>query len=275
MANVNLEDLKDLRAKLGMGMGATKAALEEANGDVEKATEILRLKGAKMNSKRVDRVTSEGLVAASNDGGSASMILLGCETDFVAKNSLFVALAKTIVDAVSATSANSVDSALAVVVDGRTVGELIEDHAAILGEKIELSKVATIRGEDSVVYLHRTSKDLPPQVGVVMTYSGDDSETARSIAQHIAVFNPEFATRDSVPAEQIRKERELLEQIARSEGKPEAFLQKIVEGKLRSFFERQVLVDQPYARDSKRTVESVLEDADLQVSKFARFKIGA
>ena len=144
MSKINVDDLKMLRANLGMGMSVTKAALEEANGDTEKATEILRLKGAKMNQKRVDRVTSEGLVTTATGDETVSMIQLGCETDFVAKSDAFNMLSEVIVKAIAASAAESVAEALVLEVAGKTVAEHIEGHAAVLGEKIELSKVVKI-----------------------------------------------------------------------------------------------------------------------------------
>lgn len=272
---VNIADLKALREQLGTGMSDTKAALEEADGDLEKATEILRLKGAKGNAKRADRTTAEGLVAVKEGEGSITLIQLACETDFVAKNDKFTALSESVVDAVAAAGATTVEQGLAAAAGDSTVQQLIEDQAATIGEKLELAKVATLTGDAFVSYLHRTSKDLPPQVGVVVAYSGDDAETARAVAQHIAMFDPAVVTRDEVPAEQVEKERELVTEIARGEGKPEAALPKIIEGRLTGFFKQIVLLDQAYARDSKQTVGKVLDDAGIGVQSFARFKVGA
>lgn len=275
MANISIADLKMLREQLGTGMSDTKAALEEAGGDVEKATEILRLKGAKGNAKRADRSTSEGLVAVAEGEGAVTMIALGCETDFVAKNEKFISLAERVVAAVAAAGATDLESALAAPAESGTVKSIIEEQAATIGEKVELTKVTRVEGDQHAVYLHRTSKDLPPQVGVVVAYSGDDAETARAVAQHIAMFDPTFVSRDEVPAEQVEKERELVSEIARGEGKPEGALPKIIEGRLNGFFKQIVLLDQDYARDSKQTVGRVLEAAGLTVTGFARFKVGA
>lgn len=272
---VNIADLKALREQLGTGMSDTKAALEEAAGDVEKATEILRLKGAKGNAKRADRTTSEGLVAVAEGSGSITMIQLACETDFVAKNDKFIALADKVVAAVAAAGASTLEEALAAPAEGSTVQQVIEDQAATIGEKIELAKVSTLTGDAFATYLHRTSKDLPPQVGVVVAFSGDDAETARAVAQHIAMFDPTVVTREDVPAEQVEKERALVTEIALGEGKPEAALPKIIEGRLTGFFKQIVLVDQDYARDNKQSVGKVLETAGLTVSAFSRFKVGA
>jgi elongation factor Ts len=275
MANFSLEDVKALRERLGTGMVDTKNALVEADGDIEKAVEILRLKGAKGNAKRADRSTSEGLVAVVESATAVTLIELACETDFVAKNEKFVALADKVVAALADSGAETVDAALAVVVDGTTVGALIEDQAATIGEKVELRRVARIAGEKFAVYLHRTSKDLPPQIGVVVSYTGDDVETARSIAQHISFADPTYLSRDDVPPADVDNERRIVEQISREEGKPEAALPKIVEGRLGAFFKQVALLEQDYARDNKLTISKVLADAGLTVTGFARFKVGA
>jgi elongation factor Ts len=275
MANFSMEDLKALREKLGTGMVDTKNALVEADGDVEKAIEILRLKGAKGNAKRADRSTSEGLIAVVESATAVTMIELACETDFVAKNDKFIALADQIVQALADSGAETVDAALAVPVGSGTVGSLIEDQAATIGEKIELRQLARIDGENFAVYLHRTSKDLPPQIGVVVAFSGTDAETARSIAQHISFAAPIYLTREEVPAAEVENERRIVEQISREEGKPEAALPKIVEGRLGAFFKQVALLEQDYARDNKLVVGNVAKDAGLTITGFARFKVGA
>jgi elongation factor Ts len=254
----------------------TKNALVEADGDLEKAVEILRLKGAKGNAKRADRSTAEGLVAAVDNGdGTATLIELACETDFVAKGDKFVALADRVLAAVAAARAETVEAALAAPADGKTVADVISEEAAILGEKVELRRIRLVKGESFSIYLHKTSKDLPPQVGVVLGYSGADAETARSVAQHISFAAPEYLTREDVPAEAVEKERALVEQITREEGKPEAALPKIVEGRLSAFFKQVALLEQDYAKDNKLSVGKVLNDAGITVSDFARFKVGA
>lgn len=275
MANFSLEDVKNLRERLGTGMVDTKNALVEADGDVEKAVEILRLKGAKGNAKRADRSTSEGLIAAHEAPGAATLIELACETDFVAKGDKFVALGDKVLAAVAAAGASTVEEALAAPVDGTTVAAAIDDEAAIIGEKMELRRVARVEGEKFAVYLHRTNKDLPPQVGVVVAYTGDDAETARSIAQHISFADPQYLSRDEVPSDAVENERRIVEEISRNEGKPEAALPKIVEGRVGAFFKQVALLEQDYARDNKLSVAQVLKDAGLTVTGFARFKVGA
>ncbi|TBN56203.1 elongation factor Ts [Glaciihabitans arcticus] len=275
MADFSLADLKTLRERLGTGMVDSKNALVEAGGDLEKATELLRLKGAKSNAKRSDRSTSEGLVAAKEGAGSTVIIELACETDFVAKSDKFVALGDKVIDAVSAAGATTLEEGLAAASGSQTVADLIGDEAAILGEKIELRRLAVVTGEKFSVYLHRTNKDLPPQVGVVLGFSGDDTDTARSVAQHISFADPQYLTSDQIPTETVENERRIVEEISRGEGKPEAALPKIIEGRVAAFFKQVSLLDQDYAIDNKKSVKTVLADAGLTVSGFARFKVGA
>jgi elongation factor Ts len=275
MANFTIADIKALREQLGTGMVDTKKALEEADGDVEKAVEILRLKGAKGNAKRADRSTSEGLVVAREQDGAVTLIELACETDFVAKNDRFIALAEKVADAVAAVKADSVEAALAAPAGDNTVEQLISDEAAIIGEKVELRRVRTLTGDHFEVYLHKTSKDLPPQIGVVVAYTGDDAETARSIAQHISFANPSYLSREDVPEADVEKERQIVTEISRNEGKPEAALPKIVEGRVNAFFKQVALLSQDYAKDNKLSVAKVASDAGITITDFARFKVGA
>lgn len=276
MANFSLDDVKQLRERLGTGMVDTKNALVEAEGDLERAIEILRLKGAKGNAKRADRSTAEGLVAAGDNGdGSATVLELACETDFVAKGDKFVALADRVLAAVAAARAESVEAGLVAPAEGKTVADVIADEAAILGEKIELRRLVLLRASRVEIYLHKTSKDLPPQVVSVLGYTGDDAATARSVAQHIAATNPEYLDRAAVPQERVDRERALVEQITREEGKPEAALPKIVAGRLDAFFKQVSLLDQPYTKDPSVAIRKVLADAQLTTTGFVRFKVGA
>jgi len=275
MATINIADIKALREQLGTGLVDTKNALEEAAGDLEKAVEILRLKGAKGNAKRADRSTSEGLVVARESAGAVTLVELACETDFVAKNERFIALADKVADAAAAVGADSAEAALAADAHGQTVEQLISDEAAVIGERVVLRRVRTLTGDAFEVYLHRTSKDLPPQIGVVVAYRGGDAETARSIAQHISFANPTYLSRDDVPADEVEKERQLVTEISRNEGKPEAALPKIVEGRVHAFFKQVALLDQEYAKDNKLSVAQVASGAGITVTDFARFKVGA
>lgn len=276
MANFTIADVKALREQLGTGLSDTKAALEEADGDREKAIELLRLKGAKGNAKRADRSAAEGLIAAKvNDNGTATIIELNCETDFVAKGEKFIALADEVLGAAAAAGATNAAEALAADIDGESVEARINGVAAVIGEKFELRNVRAVKGENFDVYLHYTSKDLPPQVGVVVGYTGGSEDVAHGIAQHIAFANPSYLNREDVPQAEIDQERKVVEEITRAEGKPEAALPKIVEGRLGAFFKQIVLNEQEYARDPKHTVKQIADQDGLTIVDFARFKVGA
>ncbi|EYT52997.1 elongation factor Ts [Leucobacter sp. UCD-THU] len=276
MAAVSMAAVKELRDRLGAGMVDSKNALVEADGDIEKAIEILRLKGLKGVAKRGDREASEGLVAAKQSDGAATMIELVCETDFVAKNEKFLALADRVLDAVVAAGAKNAEEALAAPAGDQTVAELITDEAAVIGERIELRKVSRVEAPATSIYLHQTSKDLPPQIGVVVGYEGDDAETALSIARHISFADPLYLSREDVPEADVEKECEIVTEISKNEGKPEAALPKIVEGRLTAFFKQVALNEQVHALDAdKREVKKVAEAAGITVTGFARSKVGA
>ena len=275
MANYTAADVKALREKSGAGMMDCKNALDEADGNVDKALEILRLKGLKGVTKREGRTTSNGLVVARVEGGVGTMIELACETDFVAKADKFVALANKVADGIVAAKAETLEAALAAPLDGRTVSDIINDEAAIMGEKVELRRIAVVKDAAVDSYLHRTSKDLPPQVGVLLAYSGSDADTAHDVAVHIAAFSPSVLKREDVPAETVENERRIVAETARNEGKPEAALEKIVEGRVNGFFKENVLLEQDFAKDNKQSVQKVLDAAGLTVSAFVRFRVGA
>ncbi len=270
MATVTAADIKKLREATGAGMTDCKNALVESDADYDKALEFLRIKGLKGVAKREGRAASNGLIAAKLDGTTKGVLLeINCETDFVAKNPTFVALAETIVNA--AQGANAPEE---VMVDGKKLQDVTDDAGALLAEKIEVRRVASFEGAYVGLYLHKTSPDLPPQVGVLIELSAENAELAKDIAQHITALPPQFVTRDEVPAETVAKEREIARATAIEEGKPEAALEKIVEGRVTGFFKDNVLVEQSFAKDSKKTVGKVLEEAGVSVVRFARFKVG-
>jgi elongation factor Ts len=275
MANYTAADVKALRDRSGAGMMDCKGALDEADGNVDKALEFLRLKGLKGVTKREGRTTSNGLVVARVNGGTGYLIELACETDFVAKTPKFVELAESVADAIAAAGAETLEAALAADLGGKSVSDAINDEAAIMGEKVELRRVASLKDAAVDAYLHRTSKDLPPQVGVLVAYSGSDAETAHDVAVHIAAFSPTVLSREDVDAETVATERRIAEETARNEGKPEAALSKIVEGRVTGFFKENVLLEQDFAKDNKQSVAKVLETAGVTVSAFVRFRVGA
>lgn len=275
MANYTAADVKALRERTGAGMLDCKKALDESNGDLDKAVEYIRVKGLKGVAKREGRSTSEGLVAAREGDGKVVLIELDSETDFVAKNAKFGDLAKAVVDAVFDADAETLEAALAAPTQGKTVGEIITDASAMLGEHVVLRRVALLKGEKFSIYLHKTSPDLPPQVGVALAYTGDDADTARAVAQHISFADPQYLTEADIPEADLANERRIAEETAREEGKPEKALPKIIEGRVHGFVKQVALVEQPYARDSKQSVGQVLKDSGLTVTDFARFRVGA
>ncbi len=268
---ITAADVKKLRDATGAGMMDAKKALTEANGDFEAATEILRVSGAAKVSQRSDREASNGLVA----GSGKSVIQLAAETDFVAKNDDFVALAQKIVDAVSAAGAADVASASALTLDsGETVADAVAALAAKIGEKLELKEVATFEG-DTTTYLHRRSQDLPPQVGVMVEYEGGSEEFVRGIAMQIAAMMPGWVNREDVPADVVEKERHIAELTAKEEGKPENIIGRIVDGRLNGFYKEVVLTEQPSVSDDKKTVGQLLKANGVTVKRFVRLAAGA
>jgi elongation factor Ts len=275
MANYTAADVKALRERSGAGMMDCKKALEETDGDLEKAMEALRLKGLKGVTKREGRSTSEGLVVSRVNNGKGFLIELACETDFVAKGEKFISLAEKVADALVGSSAASAEDALKAPMGSSTVEEEITNEAAILGEKVELRTFAAVEDEQIDAYMHRTSKDLPPQVGVLLAFSGGDAGVAHDVAVHIAAFSPLYLTREDVPEDLVAKERSIAEETARNEGKPEQALAKIVEGRVTGFFKENVLLEQAFAKDPKQSVGQVLDNAGVKVSSFVRVRVGA
>ena len=279
MANYTAADIKALRERTGAGMLDVKKALDEADGDSDKAMEIIRVKGLKGISKREGRAASDGLVAADvsdgPDGQTGVLIELNCETDFVTKNAKFIDLAATVLAAAVAAGTDDVAAVLAADAGGRTVSGTIDETAAVIGEKLVLRRIARIVAPNVTVYLHKVNKDLPPQVGVLVGTDAVGAPVAKDVAMHIAAYSPTHLTRDDVPSEVVAAERRIAEETSRNEGKPEAALPKIVEGRLVGFFKENVLVDQAFAKDQKKTVAQVLEEVGGTVTAFARFRVGA
>jgi elongation factor Ts len=252
-------DVKRLRDATGAGMMDAKKALTEADGEYDKAIELLRIKGAKDVGKRLERSTTNGVVVSK--GGA--LLELDCETDFVAKNADFVALAQRLLEI--AIEQNQVD--------GQTVEKLIEAESARIGEKLVLSRFALFEGP-TAVYLHKRATDLPPAIGVAVQYHGGSEDAARSLAMHIAAARPRYLTREEVPAEAVETERRVAEQTAKEEGKPEQAISKIVEGRVNAYYKDFVLLEQPSITEPKRTVKQILDEAGITVDRFARFEVG-
>jgi elongation factor Ts len=276
MANFSAADVKRLREQTGAGMMDCKKALEEAEGDLERAVELLRLKGAKDVNKRAARTAGNGLVTAELDGTRAGvMVEFNCETDFVAKTDQFQDVAARIAKAAIEHSVTDRLALLTVEVsEGKTVEQLIEEAGASLKEKLELGRFARFDGGYVTSYLHRSDRALPPTLGVLVEMDKPNDEIARDLAQQIAAMRPMYTTRDQVPQDVVEKERRIAEEITREEGKPEQAIPKIVSGRLNSFFKDVVLTEQAFVKDPKQTVAKVLESGGVSVKGFARFQVG-
>ena len=276
MANYTTADIKALREKTAAGMLDVKKALDEADGDMAKAEDILRVKGLKGVTKREGRTASNGLVAAVAGDGVGTLVEVLCETDFVAKGERFGALAQQVLDQAVATEAADAEALLSSTLgDGKTVQELVDEANATIGEKIEIKRVARVVAPTVVAYLHKTSPDLPAQIGVLFGSEGGDEATGRDVAMHIAAFAPTVLTRDEIDPAVVEHERKVAEETAKEEGKPEAALPKIIEGRVNGFFKESVLLEQAFAKDAKKTVQKVLDEAGAKATSFARFRVGA
>jgi len=270
MADFTAADVKKLRDLTQAGMMDCKKALTESEGDFDKAVELLRVKGAaKAAARGAERETAAGLVATSGN----ALVELKSETDFVAKNEDFIAKAQQIADVANAVKATDTEALKAAELDGKTVGEVVEQLAITIGEKIELGRVAYFEGP-VVTYMHKRAADLPPAVGVLVEYDGSD-EAARGAAMQIAAMRPQYLSRDEVPADVVESERSIAEQKSREEGKPEQAIAKITEGRVNGFFKEVVLLEQPSVTEAKKSVEAVLKEAGTTLKRFARFEVGA
>ncbi|MEX5307887.1 translation elongation factor Ts [Kocuria sp. CPCC 205297] len=276
MANYTAADIKALRERTGAGMLDVKKALDEADGDAQKAQEIIRVKGLKGVTKREGRSTAEGIIVARTENNVGYMVEVNSETDFVAKSAPFVEFGNRVLDAAVASDAADLESLLAAQVDGKTISDLVTETGALLGEKVVVRRVARVAGDHLAVYLHKTSKDLPAQVGVLLAVSGADAETAaHDVAVHIAAMSPSFLSEEDVPAETVENEKRVAEETARNEGKPEKIIPNIVQGRLKGYYKDVVLVDQDFAKDAKKSVGQVLSEAGATATAFARFRVGA
>ena len=275
MANFTAADVKALREQTGAGMMDVKKALTEANGDAEKALEIIRLKGLKSLSKREGRQASAGLLAAQTDGTVGVLVEVNSETDFVAKNQKFIDFSNEVLAAAVASGAADLDALLAAPMGEGTVKDRLDAFAAIIGEKLQVGRIVRVEGENVDLYLHQTNPDLPPQVGVFVVTDAAGKSVAHDIAMHVAAYMPAYLDRDSVPADVLDKERATLEKITLEEGKPANIVPKIVEGRLNAFFKDNCLVDQAFARDPSKSVGQVLKEAGAKVTHFVRVHVGA
>ena len=268
-------DVKRLREQTGAGMLDCRNALVEAP-DYEAAVEILRVKGAKDVTKRAERTAAQGLVTAALEGNSKGVLLeVNCETDFVAKTELFQQVAADIAKAALAADAADRLAVLGLEVrPGQTTQQLIDEAGASLKEKVEVGRFARFEGGYVTSYLHKSDPALPPTLGVLVQLEPGAADVAQDIAHQVAAMRPRYVTREEVPADVIEHERRIAEQMTREEGKPEASIGKIVEGRVNAFLKDIVLVEQASVRDQKKPVKNLLASRGARVQAFARFQIG-
>ena len=274
MSAISAADVAKLRRVTGAGMMDCKKALEEAEGNFDKAIEIIRKKGQAIANKRADRDASEGVVLSkvTADGKTGIMIALNCETDFVAKNENFVTFAYSILDKALASGSKNLEEALALNLDGRTVAEKIVEQIGMIGEKIELSFFAKTDAEHVQPYIHPGNK-LATMIG--FNKAGIDIQVYKDIAMQTAAMNPVAVDKADVPEKVLATEIEIAKEQARREGKPEAMLEKIAEGKLNKFFKESTLLNQEFVKDNKMTIRQYLQSIqkDLTVTGFVRYTL--
>lgn len=272
---ISAADVMKLRKVTGAGMMDCKTALAEAEGDFDRAIDIIREKGKLVASKRADRAATEGVVLAKVDasGKKGAMVVLNCETDFVAKNEAFVAFAEKILDAAIANNAADLDAVKALALDGRSVENHVIEQTGVIGEKLDLPFYAKLDAESVVAYIHPGNK-LSTLVG--FNKAGVDAQVAKDIAMQVAAMNPVAVNKESVPADVVAKELEIAKEKFRQEGKPEAMLDKISQGALEKFFKESTLLNQAFIKESKQTVAEFLKstDKDLTVTNFFRYNLG-
>lgn len=274
MSNISAADVAKLRRMTGAGMMDCKKALEEAQGDFEKAQELIRKRGQAIANKRADREATEGVVLAKTtaDGRKGMMTALNCETDFVAKNADFIALSQKILDIALSSDPADLEALKETVTEGRKVAELVVDSSGITGEKFELSFFSKIEAAAVQSYIHPGNK-LATLVG--FNKAGIDPQVYKDIAMQVAAMNPVAVDKDDVPEKILGQEMDIARDQARREGKPEEMLEKIAQGKLNKFFKESTLLNQEFIKDNKLTIRQYLQskEKDLTVTGFVRFTL--
>lgn len=276
MANITAAQVNELRKKTGAGMMDCKKALVESNGDIEQAIDILRKKGQKVAAKRADRDAKEGVVIAKTnaDNTYAAIVMVNCETDFVAKNEDFVNYVNSIIDLAIANQVESADALKGLELNGSKVEETLIERTGVIGEKIDLGGFSFVKAPLCAGYIHQGSR-LATIVAFNKSVEGG-AQLGREIAMQVAAMSPVAVNKDEVPADVIEREKEIAMEQIRNEGKPENMIEKIAMGKLNKFFKENTLLDQVFVRDGKKTVAEYLKgtDAELTVNAFRRLQLG-
>ena len=279
--------VKELRDKSGAGMMDCKNALKENNGDIEAAMDWLRTKGIAKAEKKSDRVAAEGLVGIASDGPKAAVVELNSETDFVARNDQFQGLVRSITD-VAMTTDGSLEAVTAAQIDGKSVADIVTKAIGTIGENMNLRRTAVMEVSQGVVasYMHNATGEGLGKIGVLVALESSgkaDVLTAigKQIAMHIAALNPLAATQDEIPAEIAARERAIYLEQAKESGKPDNIAEKMVEGRMRKFYQESVLLSQTFVLDGENTVEQALKNTEadaggpIKLTGFLRFELGA
>ncbi|MDR2538341.1 MAG: translation elongation factor Ts [Bifidobacteriaceae bacterium] len=278
MANFTIQDIQELREFTGAGMLDVKNALTEAQGDRSRAIELIRIKGLKGLAKREDRETTEGLVVAKVVGEPGAqfgyLAELNCETDFVAKNEKFIAMAQTVIDYIAKFEADNVTSALEIPTETAALVDFINQTAAVFNEKVVLKSVSRLDAAYVTVYLHKHSNELPPYLGTLLGHSELPESVAKALAQHVAGLAPKFFSKTTVPTEVLESEERVAREIAAKENKPENIIPKIVEGRLNVFYKENVFLEQPLAKDPTVIIKDLLKQNSGEVLGYARLAVG-
>jgi elongation factor Ts len=273
--SISAADVKKLRDMTGAGMMDCKKALSEADGDFDKAVELLRKKGQKVSEKRADREANQGLILSriSDDRTKAALIEINCETDFVARNEDFQNDAESFLNAAFDNNIDNVKDLLAVEVNGLTIEKRLEEMVGKIGEKIALNNVVLVTTDGTLIsYIHPGN-----QLGVLAEFDGDlsDHEIGKDVAMQVAAMKPISVTRDEVDASVIEKELEIAKEQLLNEGKPEHIAEQAAKGKLRRFYEERVLLEQKFVKDNSVSVKEYLEQNDAPLVKsFYRLQLG-
>jgi elongation factor Ts len=270
--SISAAEVMKLRKATGAGMMDCKQALTESNGDFDGAVQIIREKGKAIANKRADRDASEGVVIAKVNGKKAGIIVLRCETDFVAKNEGFIKIAEQMLDTALASNVSDVEGAKALMMDGRTLADHVIEQTGIIGEKLELGYYSTVEAETVVAYIHPGNK-LSTLVG--FNKAGFDFQVAKDVAMQVAAMSPVAIDKDDVPAKVVATELEIAKERFRQEGKPEDMLDKIAQGALAKFYKESTLLNQSFIKDNKVTIKDYLQSVEkgLTVTGFDRYAL--
>ena len=274
MAEITAKLVGELREKTGAGMMECKKALVETNGDLEAAIDFLRKKGMSVAEKKAGRVANQGAVGVKVSGNKGAMVEVNIETDFAAKNADFQKFVKD-VTTVALNGSNDVEALKATAMNGSTVQDNVVALIAKIGENMSLRRVAVVEGETVVPYLHTTLGDDLCKIGVLVAANGANAaEVAKQVAMHIAATAPKFLSVADVDAETAAHERSIYAEQAKASGKPEAIIEKMVEGRMQKFYQEAVLLEQAFVMDPDKKVKDVLAAAGVTVTAFARFALG-